>query len=88
MSFANHPNEVNLRKEWRQYEYENKHLRIAIKKCKTGPKDLNCAVKDYIASEDDLKNKMETNHDGTNLKYEDLLKNDVVERSAIDDILD
>ena len=88
LSFANHPNELNLRKEWRQYDYENRHLKSAIKNCKTGPKDIDCNIKDYISNEQDFDQQVERNHDENNLKYDDLLKNDVVERSAIDEILD
>ena len=77
--------EVNLRREWRQYEYENNKFREAIKNCKTGPKDFDCSVKDYIASEQDFKEYVDQDDVAieddyriiTLIDYDDLLRSDV-----------
>ena len=83
LSFANHPNEVDLRKEWRQYDYENRKFRAAIKNCKTGEKDVDCNVVDYIGNEDDFNQAIErSNTKEIELNYDDLRRNDVVERSG------
>ena len=83
LSFANHPNEVDLRKEWRQYDYENRKFKAAIRNCNTGKKDIDCDVKDYIGNEDDFNEVVErSNTDHIELNYDDLRRNDVVERSG------
>ena len=87
LQFSNHPNEVNLRKEWRQYDYENRRLRAAIKGCKTGPKDLDCEIHDYISNEYEFNEQAIRNTAAIKSEYKDFVKNDVVERSSFSDIV-
>ena len=74
-----------MRKEWRQYDYENRQFKAAIKNCNFGPKDIDCDIHDYIANEDDFNEvvtEIRGNNDEVELNYDDLRRNDVVERNG------
>ena len=62
---------------------QNFVTKAAIKNCGSGPKDIDCDIKDYIATEDDFNQVVERGSAyQAELNYDDLRRNDVVERSG------